>query len=290
MKKVLAAILIFASVNLFAQKLEEQAIIQTIETMFDGMRERDSTKLLSVVSENTDLKTAYLNRAGKAQIHEETMKNFITSVTRSHDEIYDEKIWSYEIKIDGLLATAWTEYTFFLGEKILHCGVNAFQLLKTEEAWKIIGITDTRRNDNCQTEQAKETITKLMDAWHKAAAVADEATFFEGTMTKDAIYLGTDASERWSRDELKEWSKKYFEKESAWAFTPKERHIYFSKDGNTAWFEEMLDTWMGDCRGSGVLELTPEGWKLKHYDLSMMVPNDKVEGFLELMKEEKIKE
>ena len=48
-----------------------------------------------------------------------------------------------------------------------------------------------------------------MNAWHKAAATADEDTFF-GSMTADAIYIGTDATERWLRDELKEWSKEYF--------------------------------------------------------------------------------
>jgi SnoaL-like protein len=285
MKNIFTLILIFISLNLFAQQIEEQAIIRSIETMFDGMRERDSTKLLSVIFENADLKTTYISRAGKPQIKEETMQNFITSVTRPHDEIYDEKIWSYEIKIDGILATAWTEYTFFLGEKMLHCGVNAFQLMKTDEGWKIFGITDTRRKDGCKTERVEEIINKLLDAWHHAAAIADEDTFFEGTMTEDAIYLGTDATERWTRDELKEWSKKYFETESAWSFTAKERNVYFSKDGKTAWFDEKLDTWMGDCRGSGVLVLTAEGgWKLKHYDLSMMVPNDKVDSFLKLLK------
>ena len=255
--------------------------------MFDGMRESDSTKLLSVIYESASLKTTFTDRSGKPQIREEQMQNFITSVSKPHEEIYDEKIWSYEIEVDGLLATAWTEYTFYLGEKMSHCGVNAFQLFKSEEGWKIIGITDTRRKENCQTEPSnqKQKINTLMDAWHLAAATADEDTFFEGTMSEDAIYLGTDASERWLRDELKEWSKQFFEKDSAWIFTVKQRNIYFSNDGKTAWFEEMLDTWMGVCRGSGVLELTVNGWKLKHYDLSMMVPNDKVKGILKLMKE-----
>ena len=46
----------------------------------------------------------------------------------------------------------------------------------------------------------------------------------------------------WLRDELKEWSNKYFERESAWAFTPKNRLVYLSANGETAWFEELLDT------------------------------------------------
>lgn len=285
MKKALFLLLVLFSTNLQAQNAKEQAIINTIETLFDGMRERDSTKLMEAIYEKAHLKTVAISRTGKHIVHEESLRDFITSVTRPHDEIYDEKIWSYEIEIDGLLATAWTEYTFFLGEKMLHCGVNAFQLFESESGWKIIGITDTRRKNDCLTEAPnhENTIHEMMDAWHLAAATADEDTFF-GMMSSDATYLGTDAGERWKRDELREWSKKYFEKESAWDFKPKQRRIYFSNDGKTAWFEELLDTWMGECRGSGVLELSTEGWQLVHYDLSMMIPNDDVDSVLKLLK------
>lgn len=121
----------------------------------------------------------------------------------------------------------------------------------------------------------------IMDSWHQAAAVADEAVFF-GAMHQDGIYLGTDKTERWLRDELQEWSAPYFERDTAWAFTPYDRRVYFSDDGRTAWFEEGLETWMGPCRGSGVLKLDPEGvWKIMHYDLSMLIDNDDVSAVLE---------
>jgi len=285
MKNIFLGFLIFLSLNVFGQETEEQAVIQSIETMFDGMRESDSSKLLSVVYGDVTLNTVFVDRDGKHQIKSGDIKNFAESIAKPHEEIYDEKIWSYEIEIDGLLATAWTEYTFYLGEQLSHCGVNAFQLFKSEKGWKIIGITDTRWRENCQTTPSNHEadINKLMDAWHKAAATADEDVFFEGTMTVDGIYLGTDASERWTRDEMKEWSKAFFAKETAWDFTAKSRNVYFSNDGKTAWFEELLDTWMGDCRGSGVLELTNEGWKLKHYNLAILVPNDVVKGYLKLI-------
>ena len=107
-------------------------------------------------------------------------------------------------------------------------------------------------------------------------------TFF-GCMAEDAIYIGTEAGERWLRDELKEWSKEYFKRESAWNFKPIMREIYFSENEDYAWFEERLDTQMGECHGSGVLELTPDGWKFKHYHLSVTVPNDKIEAFKKLV-------
>ena len=79
----------------------------------------------------------------------------------------------------------------------------------------------------------------------------DDFSFF-GSMEKDAIYLGTDISEKWLRDSLFEWSANAWDKESAWSFSPGDREIYFSSDYKFAWFDEVLDTWMGPCRGSGV--------------------------------------
>jgi hypothetical protein len=215
----------------------------------------------------------------------ESIGEFVEAVGTPHDDVWDERIWRQDVQVDGNLASAWTEYTFFLGEKMSHCGVNAFQLFRSETGWKIIQLTDTRRRIDCQSQPNADEVAihQLLDDWHRAAAVADEDVFF-GSMTPDAIYLGTDASERWLRDELKEWSKKYFERESAWAFTPKNRQVYLSADGETAWFEELLDTWMGVCRGSGVLQKTAEGWKIKHYNLAVTVPNEVIEGFIELVK------
>lgn len=130
-----------------------------------------------------------------------------------------------------------------------------------------------------------ESINQFMDNWHKAAATANEDLFF-GSMTKDGIYLGTDKTEKWTRDEMAKWANEYFQKESAWSFTATERDIYFSEDGNTAWLNEKLDTWMGVCKGTAVLVLKPEGWKIALYDLSVTIDNNKIDQFLELIKED----
>ncbi len=126
-------------------------------------------------------------------------------------------------------------------------------------------------------------INDLLDNWHLAAARADEDVFFDFTMAEEGIYIGTDSSELWTRDELKEWSAEYFERESAWDFTPLSRNIYFSKNKKVAWFDELLETWMGTCRGSGVLEKHKGKWQLKHYHLAIAVPNDVVKEYLELI-------
>jgi hypothetical protein len=126
---------------------------------------------------------------------------------------------------------------------------------------------------------AEAEINAVMDRWHRAAADADAAVFF-GSMTEEAVYLGTDPAERWTKSEFIDWSKKHFERGSAWEFQPRERLVYFSRDGSVAWFDELLDTWMGTCRGSGVLVCEGGDWKIAHYNLAVTVPNELIQDFI----------
>jgi len=128
---------------------------------------------------------------------------------------------------------------------------------------------------------AEADIDIVMDRWHRAAATADEVVFF-GSMTDDAVYLGTDPAERWTKPTFMEWSKKHFDRETAWAFRPYDRVVYISTGGDVAWFEELLDTWMGVCRGSGVLLRRDDGWKIAHYNLAVTVPNDLIEEYISI--------
>lgn len=127
----------------------------------------------------------------------------------------------------------------------------------------------------------KKVINELLDKWHTAAANGDYNGYF-GKIADDGIYIGTDATENWDKKAFAAFSKPYFDRGKAWDFKALERNIYFSKDGKTAWFDELLDTWMKACRGSGVLEKEGKEWKIKHYVLSMTVPNDVTQEVLPL--------
>ncbi|MFT6749763.1 MAG: hypothetical protein ACJAQ1_001718 [Flavobacterium sp.] len=124
-----------------------------------------------------------------------------------------------------------------------------------------------------QNLKSKTEINLALDSWHKAAADANFENYFN-LLTYDAVFIGTDATENWTKPEFMKYAKPYFDKGKAWGFTSLERNIYFSTDGKTAWFDELLNTQMKLCRGSGVLVKIKNTWKLKHYVLSMTIPND----------------
>lgn len=266
---------------------KEQEIIKVIDNMFDGMYEGDSAKVRASFHPTCRMITTYYNVPDSTpNMHEGNLEKFIEVIGTPHEPAWKEVIHSYHIQVHDNLASVWTEYAFWRGDKRSHCGINAIQLIDTEGGWKIIHITDTRRMRACPHEmdpKREAAINNLMDNWHKAAAKANEDVFF-GSMTDSAIYIGTDASERWVKPDFMEWSKAFFERKSAWKFKPSKREIYFSADGRTAWFEEQLDTWMGVCNGSGVLTHTETGWKIEHYHLSVTVPNDIIKDFIDLVK------
>ena len=144
-------------------------------------------------------------------------------------------------------------------------------------------------------ENVKSEINLALNNWHKAAAEANFNNYFNA-MTDDAIYIGTDATENWNKQEFINFAKPYFDRGRAWNFTALERNIYFSSDKKTVWFDELLNTQMKICRGSGVLVMDEKGnWKIKHYVLSMTIPNDntnevvKIKALIEDKEIEKLK-
>lgn len=121
----------------------------------------------------------------------------------------------------------------------------------------------------------KIEIETILDNWHKAAAEANYENYFDA-MADESIFIGTDATENWNKKAFQAFAKPYFDKGKAWKFRAFERNIYFSKDGKTVWFDELLNTQMKICRGSGILEQENGQWKIKHYVLSMTIPNENV--------------
>ena len=147
-----------------------------------------------------------------------------------------------------------------------------------------ISCTSSQNNEpvaKTDTSFEKKQINALLDSFNKAAGRADYNTYFN-FYTDDAVFTGTDATERWDKKAFMAYAKPYFDKGRAWNFTSLERHIYFDKTGNTAWFDELLNTQMKICRGSGVVVKQDNEWKVAQYILSATVPNDQMNEVIKM--------
>ena len=126
-----------------------------------------------------------------------------------------------------------------------------------------------------------EAASSVLDSLHDAAAKADWDRYFK-LYTKDAIFLGTDVSERWTMEQF----KGYATPTKGWVYTKRERHMAITPDKNTIWFDEVLDSQKyGTSQGSGLLVRTESGWRIAQYHLTFPMPNDLAEDFTAKIKE-----
>jgi ketosteroid isomerase-like protein len=120
----------------------------------------------------------------------------------------------------------------------------------------------------------------VLDAFHAAAAKADEAAYF-ALIADNGVFLGTDATERWDKAAFQAFAHPHFASGKGWTFTPRDRHVDLARGGTVAWFDELLDSaTYGECRGTGVLEKTAGGWKITQYHLTIPMPNDLAKEFV----------
>jgi uncharacterized protein (TIGR02246 family) len=151
----LAAVLIMPSVHLAAPlaaqrpdgAVPDPEIRRTVERMFDAMRARDTAALRAVFDSSARLVTTFI-RDGKPAMRSTPIERFVQSVGAAQVTL-DERIYDVEVRQDDNLATVWTRYTFYAGERLSHCGYDAFQLYRAEGGWKVFAIADTQRREGC---------------------------------------------------------------------------------------------------------------------------------------------
>jgi hypothetical protein len=115
-------------------------------------------------------------------------------------------------------------------------------------------------------------VNAFVDEWHDDAAHARPAFFDK--IASDGIYIGTDKTERWTREAFREWAKPAFARPVAWAFTPLHRNVRFSTDRRYIWFDEQARSSMGILQATGVIRPAGERFEIVHYQLSIAVPNE----------------
>ncbi|MBE1301407.1 MAG: hypothetical protein GJ680_16085 [Alteromonadaceae bacterium] len=126
-------------------------IMFPIYQLFDGMRESDGDKV-----RNAFFPEAVFHRAHAKFKTGGSPEQFAQAVAKATDQIWDEKIWDVEIQVNDKLASVWTQFAFYLDDKLSHCGVNSFQLYQFEDGWKIIYLVDTFQKAPCNVpEDAK---------------------------------------------------------------------------------------------------------------------------------------
>ena len=132
----------------------------------------------------------------------------------------------------------------------------------------------------------QQLVSATLNTLHQAASDADYEAY-SSVFADDAVFLGTDATERWTRDEFMAFAKPYFDQGRGWTYVMTERHVSVAADGATAWFDERLDNASyGETRGSGVLIKESGEWKISQYNLTIPMPNELAREFVDRIRGE----
>ncbi len=123
-------------------------------------------------------------------------------------------------------------------------------------------------------DDVRDDVSATLDALHEAASEADFDRYFS-LYAREAVFLGTDATERWTREEFMDYTKARFDAGTGWTYHMLERHIAIAPGGRTAWFDERLENAnLGETRGSGVLVMEDGNWRIAQYNLTIPIPNE----------------
>jgi len=134
--------------------------------------------------------------------------------------------------------------------------------------------------------QIEAAVARVLDDFHDAASKADGTRYF-AQLAPDAVFLGTDAGERWTKEAFRAFAEPYFSQGKGWTYVARDRHIALAPERTVAWFDEKLtNAKYGECRGTGVLRLIDGQWRIAQYHLTVPIPNELAEKVIAMIREQ----
>jgi len=133
---------------------DREDILAVVQRLFDGMRTRDTALMRSAFLPGARLFGMRRRQSGETVVQQITEQQFAEFVARDTRAAWTERAFDAEVRVDGTLATVWAAYDFHFGSEFSHCGVDAVQLLKTPDGWKIVSIADTFQRTDCPARPA----------------------------------------------------------------------------------------------------------------------------------------
>lgn len=120
---------------------DREAVLKTVQAFFDTMSAKDVDGARQILMPQGRFHAMSI-RDGKPDTRAFSNEEYF-SVLQSEKRTLRERMWNPEVRVHGLIATVWTPYDFWIDGKFSHCGIDAFDLIRTEEGWKIAGGTYT---------------------------------------------------------------------------------------------------------------------------------------------------
>jgi len=127
---------------------EEAAVLAPINGLFAAIAARDGQAALPFVRAEGRATAAGNKPDGTTMVNSRSWADFAAAL-KPGAERFEERMPSPAIEVDGDIAMAWGDYVFLVDGKVVHCGVNHFDLVRENDAWKVLNVTWSRRTTGC---------------------------------------------------------------------------------------------------------------------------------------------
>lgn len=130
-------------------------VLAVVKRLFDGMRAGDSAAVRAVFHPQVRMVTTMLRPDGTPVVRVDSIEAFLRAIGTPRPDPLDERTSGEIVHVDGPLASAWMRYAMWIGPRFSHCGVDAFQMARTPDGWRIVAIADTRQRTGCPEQPAE---------------------------------------------------------------------------------------------------------------------------------------
>lgn len=132
---------------------QEAEVVAALQTLFDALGSGDADLLRAIVDPSVVMHFSE-TRDGVTTFGSSTVEGLANRITSSEVPLI-ERMWNPVVVVNGPLATVWTPYDFYVGADFSHCGVDAANLMRTDQGWRIVALSWTRlQPPACETHPA----------------------------------------------------------------------------------------------------------------------------------------
>jgi hypothetical protein len=127
---------------------EEQAVLQPINGLFAAMAAKDQARIAAQVRQD-----GRVTRVGGAAPSGMSWAEFAAQFKPGEGPALQERLVGMPaVEIDGDMAMVWAPYVFHIDGKLSHCGIDLFDMVREQGAWKVLNITLTKRTEGCAAQ------------------------------------------------------------------------------------------------------------------------------------------
>lgn len=133
---------------------DAKAALAVVNQLFTEMAAANPAGILALHTPTSDLAAVFRTKDGKTRFESIDGKKFSEMFT-DKTKVMKEEMYDPKVEVSGDWAMVWGRYVFFAGDTLSHCGINQFNLVRIDGAWKIAnGASTIDRNDCTEKEKA----------------------------------------------------------------------------------------------------------------------------------------